>query len=416
MNEPTPVVTTSKSGWRSLLSGLLPLFVVAHCSHHLLTALLTPLSTFIRDDFSLSYSQTAWMMSAFRLSYGTAQLPAGWLADHIGRRTLITIGICGVGLAGLLVGISPTYLFLVTTLILMGILGGGYHPSSSPLVSNSVGPELRGRALGFHLVGGSTSFFLAPLVGAGIASIGGWRASYLSLTIPTIIFGLVFYVLMRRRLPNQELRPGPRKAPGPTTTRAPVSKLRLGSFITFTTIVHATTMGIVAFIPLYMVDTFGISNQTAGSLLSLVYSAGLWAGLVGGSLSDRFGYMPVVLGSCLAAGPAIFLLKVLPLNYVLIGLLLVILGMTNSMRGPVAEAYLIDRTNPSYRSTVLGIYYFGNMEGSGVMMPLLGYLIERFSFQTTFSIAAIVTLALALLFSLLFWQQQNRRPQTEDVV
>ena len=410
MNDQIPGVTASKTGWRSLLSGLLPFFVVAHCSHHLLTALLTPLSTFIRDDFSLSYSQTAWMMSAFRLSYGTAQLPAGWLADRVGRRTLITIGICGVGLAGLLVGISPTYLFLVTTLIIMGILGGGYHPSASPLVSSSVRPEMRGRALGFHLVGGSASFFLAPLIGDGIASIGGWRASYLILTIPTIIFGLFFYILMRRRLPDQGLNLSTRRVPGVTlTTRAPISKLRLGSFIAFTTIIHATTMGIVAFIPLYMVDTFDISNQTAGSLLSLVYSAGLWASLVGGSLSDRFGHMPVVLGSCLVAGPAVFLLKVLPLNYVLIGMLLVIIGMTNAMRGPVAEAYLISRTSSNRRSTVLGIYYFGNMEASGVMMPLLGYLIERFSFQTSFTIAAVVTLALALLFSLFFWHQRYQK-------
>ena len=102
--------------------------MVAHFSHHVIAALLQPLLPFIRDDFALDYTQAGWVVSAYTLAYGFSQLPAGWMADRIGPRILITVGISGVGLAGLLVGLSPTYVMLIVFLVLMGMMGGDYLP------------------------------------------------------------------------------------------------------------------------------------------------------------------------------------------------------------------------------------------------------------------------------------------------
>ena len=147
-----------KKYWaRSNFTGLLPLFVLAHFIHHVVNASLIPLLPFIRDEFILDYTQAGFVVAAFTLSYGISQIPSGWLADRIGPRIMITIGISGVGLAGLLIGLSQTYIMLVVFLILLGVLGGGYHPSAPPLVSASVKPENRGRALGIHLIGAKNS-------------------------------------------------------------------------------------------------------------------------------------------------------------------------------------------------------------------------------------------------------------------
>ncbi len=125
--------------------------MLAHFIHHLLTALPVPLLPFIRNDFALDYTQAGLVVSAFNLAYGIGQLPGGWLADRIGPRILITIGICGVALAGILVGLSQTYIMMLVFLALMGVVGGGYHPSAAPLVSASVEVKNRGRATGFPL-------------------------------------------------------------------------------------------------------------------------------------------------------------------------------------------------------------------------------------------------------------------------
>ncbi len=90
---------------------MLSLFVLAHFSHHLIPALLIPLLPYIRDDLSLTYTQAGWLVSAYSLAYGISQLPSGWLADRIGPRIVLTIGVAGVGVAGLLIGLAPSRQF-----------------------------------------------------------------------------------------------------------------------------------------------------------------------------------------------------------------------------------------------------------------------------------------------------------------
>ena len=132
------------------------------------------------------------VLSAFIWPNGISQIPSGWLADRIDRRILTVIGTCGLGLAGVLVGLSQTYIMLIVFLVLMGVLGGGYHPSATPMVSALVESRKRGRTLGIHEIGGGASFFVVPLIAATIAAAWGWRSSFIGLAIPPIIFGIIF--------------------------------------------------------------------------------------------------------------------------------------------------------------------------------------------------------------------------------
>ncbi len=52
---------------------------------------------------------------------------------------------------------------------------------------------------------------------------------------------------------------------------------------------------------------------------------------------------------------------------------------------PAAEAYLVGRVPENLRSTVLGIYFFAGMEGSGVLTPLLGRWIDLHGFSAGFT-------------------------------
>ena len=379
--------------------------MLAHFAHHLLTALPVPLLPLIRDDFALDYTQSALVVSAFAVPYGIAQLPAGWLADRSAPRLLIAVGISGVAVAGLLVGLSQSYVMLVICLVLMGLAGGGYHPASPPLISAVVEPENRGRALGLHAIGGGASYFLAPLAAAGIAAAWGWRSPFIGLAIPAMAFGVVFYVALGRLA-------GAGKAGGPggggqrESSRSAGWWRRLLPFLALSTFTQAVILSVVAMIPLYLVDHFGLAEEKAAALIALVYAPGLWAGPVGGHLSDRLGRVKVIVVVCFAAGPFIYLLNPAPYPWG-ISALLVGLGIIIYVRMPVSEAYIVSVAPEHRRSMILGIYYFSSMEGSGVLTPVVGNLIDRFGFHTAFSMAAAAVMAVTLVCSIWLWGNRD---------
>ncbi|MCK5586352.1 MFS transporter, partial [Candidatus Bipolaricaulota bacterium] len=119
---------------RHAVPTLVVLFMCAHGAHHLVTALPVPLLPFIRNEFGLDYTQAALVVSAFSVPYGIAQMPSGWLADRIGPRLLLLMGTSGIAAAALLVGVSTNYMMLLSFLVLMGLLGGGYHPSAPSVI------------------------------------------------------------------------------------------------------------------------------------------------------------------------------------------------------------------------------------------------------------------------------------------
>jgi len=81
-----------------------------------------------------------------------------------------------------------------------------------------------------------------------------------------------------------------------------------------------------------------------------------------------------------------------------VGCILFVLGICNYIRTPVSETYLVSQANEKNRSTVLGIYYFSNIEGGGILTPVMGFLIDRYGFYTSFSIAGTTLFVLFLVF------------------
>ena len=383
----------------------MPLFVLAHLSHHLVTALPVPLLPYIRDEFALDYTRAGFIISAFGVVYGVCQLPAGWLADRLGPRILLTAGIVGVGAAGLLVGLSPNYLVLLAGLVLMGILGGGYHPASTTMISSVVEPGKRGQALGFHLVGGSFSYFLAPLIAAGIAVAWGWRGPFIAMAILSIGIGIILHIILGKRMSTRKTVTRDTSVE-PETPFSPGNKRRLITVIVLSSFTMALVMSIVSFIPLFLVDTFGTSKEAAAASMSLVFAMAFWAGPLAGYLSDRFGRVAIIITTCVMAGAVVYLLNIVPYGFG-IYVLLAAIGTVTAFSTIVAQAYIVDQTPAKHLSTVLGFYFFGNMEGNGVLTPVLGYLIDHLGFHTSFTIGSVAIIVTLVICSSILWM--NRR-------
>lgn len=177
---------------------VLPVFTFAHFTLHVCMGILIPLLPLLRDHFQLDYFRAGLLFSAYSLVYGFAHVPIAAASDRweMGKRTLISLGLLGVALTTFGIGLSIDYHQVLFLLAVMGFFGAAYHPLAASLLSQIAGRERTGRSLGIHIIGGSSSFLLTPIMAGSIASLAGWRPAFLILAAPAILASFLFWRLV----------------------------------------------------------------------------------------------------------------------------------------------------------------------------------------------------------------------------
>lgn len=402
--------TDRKSTFRILSSSLVPLFILAHFGGHITGAMLKPLMPMIRTDLGLNYTQAGIVFSAFSITRGISQLPGGWLADRFGTQLLVTISVVGVAVGGLFVGLfSQSYLVLVILLIVAAMLGGGYHPAATAAISTTVPPEYRGRAFGFHMIGGSSAFWIIPLIATPIAITWGWRSSYIILAIPAFIIGILLYIFIGKRIQTQSTEQKNSNSKT-SVTKVRVNWRKLLPFLVISITTGTMIQSVAAYFSLYAVDQLGIAVTTAALLMAVRPAVGLFAGPFGGYLSDRIGSVPVIIVVSFLAIPLIYLIGVVP-NMLAFIAVMIVSGIFSYTRGAASEAYIVGYTPEYRRSTILGIYFFANAEISGLLTPVIGILIDWIGFSSSFTVVSITLAVIVLISSIFIWRG---RGQTDE--
>jgi len=332
-------------------------------------------------------------------------LPSGWLADRFGPRLMVLLSVAGVAIAGLLIGFSHSYATLVVFLVLAALLGGGYHPASGAAISSIVPPEHRGRALGVHSTCGISAFWVVPLIAAPIAVAWGWRGAYITLTIPTIILGILLYILIRQRMQTHvsESRQVDSKV---NAAPARINWRLLAPFIIISVTAGTIMQSASSYLSLYAVDNLGVAEAEAAMLMAITPAVSLFAAPLGGYFSDRFGSIPVLLMVSFFSIPLVYLLG-LASNVAALAILMFVIGITSSARMPTSESYIVGNTPMHRRATVLGLYYLASTEVSGILAPVLGLLIDRWGFHDSFAAASALMGIVVSICAVFLWRNRS---------
>ncbi|MFC1991289.1 MFS transporter [Chloroflexota bacterium] len=400
--------TGRKLNLRPYITGLVPLFVIAHFGHHGVGAMLRPLMPMIRSALGLNLTQAGYMMSAFTITNGFSQLPAGWLADKFGARLMVLLGITGVAIAGFFIGFSNSFITLVIFLVISAIMGGGYHPASAAAISSAVPAEYRGRALGLHLVGGTSAFWIVPLLITPIAATWGWQMPFRIIPLPVAILGILLYILIGRTTRAIAIRK--KEGGGEPTAEAISTAIQWGKLVPFmalSVLAGTMIMSTSSFLSFYAVDILNVPETTIPLLLAITPAMGIFMAPLGGYLSDRFGGVQVMLVLGFAAIPLIYLMGVIP-NVPTFIIMMITIGLVTNTRMPTSESYIAGNTPDHRRSTMLGIYFFAGTGVAGPLAPLIGNFIDRFGYQQTFTISSAATAVVTVICALFMWQYRTR--------
>ena len=157
---------------------------------------------FIAQEFHLSTIQLGWVFSAFVAGYALFQAPGGWLADRIGPRTTLTIGVLWWGVfTGLITFLSPRLTGVVGILIGLRFgLGMGeavMFPASNCVVAAWIPSSERGVANGIIFAGVGFGAGATPPLIVYFLSHYGWRASFWASAVLGLIAGGIWYVIAR---------------------------------------------------------------------------------------------------------------------------------------------------------------------------------------------------------------------------
>jgi MFS family permease len=389
----------------------LPWFIMAHFGHHLLTALPSPLLPSIRTAFNLSNFQSLLVTTVYAFSSGAGNIPAGRLVDKVGPTILLTIGTLGVAIGGLITGLSHTYVMFMILLTVMGFMTAGYHPASTPMILAAVEPEKRGRALGLHLVGGNASFFIAPLIAGGVMVLWpsmGFHGPFIVLSVPTAIFGIIFYIYLTKRGGLVHVNAAKKKTAEERPPQ-PGYKRRLWAYLIQMVIGGGAGMSVQALMSLYIVDRLGGTNTSVTWIMSVSFLPAIVGGtVIGGWISDRIGSVRVIIVTGILSGLLIFWVRASTTVNIWFLLLLFIMGTNTAIRMPVTEVFIMGQTPSKHRATIYGIYYFTMQYTGAIFAPVYGWLVpNHFSYEQIFLFSAIAVTAVSIVTPFFFWDAKE---------
>ncbi|RDK05391.1 MFS transporter [Cupriavidus lacunae] len=278
-----PAVTTHYSGTRKvvLLIALLAAWVLANADRIAMTISIIPM----RTEFSLDAREAGLVLSSFHVTYALTNLAAGWMADKFGSRRVLVFCVASWSLFTSLTGFAWSLASLVAIRGLFGIGEGGFSPSSSVTIAEAFPKERRARPK--SLIIGAT--FIGSAIGSGwIASMihtHGWRFAYHVLGGAGIVMAVILWFVIKDS-PLQD--PSVKKAARPglkALFRTPI--LRRTALIFF--FANMLNVGLISWMPTYLVQTKQVHLLTAGVAASLPFVFSFISLNVVGWLLDRYG-------------------------------------------------------------------------------------------------------------------------------
>jgi EmrB/QacA subfamily drug resistance transporter len=153
----------------------------------------------IQRELSLSSTGVQWAINAYLLSLAALFAFGGRLADTVGHRKMVTLGVLLFALASAMCGLTPkgslAEAWIVTFRVIQGAGGAIMFPAALAIVVQTFALRERGRALAlfFGIAGGLTA--VGPILG-GYLTQWTWRAIFW-VNIPVAVIALTLIVISK---------------------------------------------------------------------------------------------------------------------------------------------------------------------------------------------------------------------------
>lgn len=133
-------------------------------------------------DFELSVDEIGTVFTGYLAVAAAFMIPAGKIADRLGRRNLFLIGVAIYAAGSLLTGLAWDFWSLLAGRLLQGLSLATVLPIGLGLLNSTFPPQhpSRHRALGLWAIAIGVAAALGPLIGGALAVTASWRVAFLA--------------------------------------------------------------------------------------------------------------------------------------------------------------------------------------------------------------------------------------------
>ncbi|WP_164477741.1 MFS transporter [Nocardioides pantholopis] len=145
-------------------------------------------------DLHLSSQAVAWVMAAYVLAAGSLMIAGGRVAQAVGYRRVMTLGLIAFGLASAVGGAADLGWLLICARVAQGVAAAAMTPAAMARLSAAFPDAGRDRAYAvFGMIMGSGTA-IGLLLGGVLTQLAGWRAC-LYVNVAFVVVALVLSTL-----------------------------------------------------------------------------------------------------------------------------------------------------------------------------------------------------------------------------
>ena len=350
----------------------LTLISTAHWVSHFHLFVLPMLFPFLKAQLGVGYIQLGLALTTFAVVSGVTQAPIGYLADHIGSRKILLMGLTLGGCALIMLGLHLSYPWLIASAVLLGLANSVYHPADYAILSAHMDEQRMGRAFSIHTFAGFVGGAVAPAtVAALVATVGGHGA----LIVCGAVGPAVALLLMVFNVPDAHAN-----APGPDGARSPRPSVITPALIVLTIffmLLSLSNAGISNFGVVALMSGYGTSFSSANIALTAFLGASAAGVLAGGFLADRTRRHGQVAAACFGINAVLVLIIALvALPSFLLILIMGLAGFLGGVIAPSRDMLVRNAAPPGAAGRAFGIVSTGFNIG-GIISPLLfGWIMD----------------------------------------
>jgi MFS family permease len=352
-----------------------------------------------QDSFGVGSSVAVLsFIVAFGLAKAFTNLGAGALGQRVGRRRLLIAGWLVALPVPLLIGVAPSWSWVVAANLLLGVNQGLAWSMTVVMKIDLVGPKRRGLALGLNesagyggvaLAAALSGWLAADFVARDVLVVGGAGIALLALAI-TVIFvrDTAAHLALEQARYHDEGAPAPRMRQAFPDASHRVPALRSCSQAGLVNNLNdALAWGLV---PLFLA-AHGASTSEIG-LVAGIYPAVWGLGQIwAGHWSDSIGRKPLIVAGMLIQAAALFLLAVSDGQIAEAVVAAIALGIGTALVYPTLIAAVSDAVSPVARAPVVGVYRFWRDMGYVAGGLVAGVLADAIDFGAAIALVAGLT-------------------------